>query len=458
MELKIVVFGVGRYFANRRKKLVAQMWQGDEIVAFIDNNADAIKSVNGMRVDKVERITEIDFDIVLLMSLKHMEMRKQLLGLGVDEEKIYDWQRYVSVGNRGRLKMYIGSPMSRGKKSILIVSNDLNYNGGAIAAIYAAMALRGRGYDVCLCASRVEEDFARKLVGRGLNVAVCPSLPYVGDEERYFMQKFDIAVANVYHTLPIACEMNRVVPTLWWIHEPNDKYDPALQEIRAKFSRYDTGSAMQKLRIYAVSEIAKRNFETIHPNRVDGILPYGIPDEAVAREASIKMPFVFAIIGGVITRKAQNVFLEAVREMKIPGHGEIEFWLIGGCGNDPYGREVREMARALPQVRMLGVMGRDDLRGAFREIDCVVCASLEDPLPIAVTEGMMHGKVCIATDATGSAEYIRDGVNGLVCEAGNVEALREKMEYERLFSMEAFADRLETALLETERGYSGEVD
>mgnify|MGYP002513599792 FL=1 len=80
----------------------------------------------------------------------------------------------------------------------------------------------------------------------------------------------------------------------------------------------------------------------------------------------------------------------------------------------------------------------------------------------------MHGKVCIVSDAIGTAEYIEDGVSSLICKTGNPEDLCEKMRwvignrekletmgnrarkiYEKYFTMDAFGQRLENALQET---------
>ena len=117
---------------------------------------------------------------------------------------------------------------------------------------------------------------------------------------------------------------------------------------------------------------------------------------------------------------------------------------------------------------MLGVLTREKIYKAFSQIDVVVCTSFEDPLPIVMTEGMMFGKTCIATDNTGTADYIRDGENGFVVPAGNCKALKEKMEwviqnqdklegigrkaretYKKYFTMDVFAENLEKAITET---------
>ena len=112
-------------------------------------------------------------------------------------------------------------------------------------------------------------------------------------------------------------------------------------------------------------------------------------------------------------------------------------------------------------------MTREQIKAAYEEIDVVVCPSREDPLPIVMTEGMMYGKVCIASDRTGTADLIREKENGLVCRAEDVDSLADAMEwalthpeecaaigrkarqtYESIFTMDAFRERLEDAMEE----------
>ena len=103
----------------------------------------------------------------------------------------------------------------------------------------------------------------------------------------------------------------------------------------------------------------------------------------------------------------------------------------------------------------------------YQKVDVIVCPSMEDPLPVVMTEGMMFYKPCIASDATGTAEFIADGENGFVVRAGDPIDLAEKMEwfinnkknictmgqaarrvYEENFRMENFGARLENAIKE----------
>jgi glycosyltransferase involved in cell wall biosynthesis len=87
---------------------------------------------------------------------------------------------------------------------------------------------------------------------------------------------------------------------------------------------------------------------------------------------------------------------------------------------------------------------------------------MEETMSITIVEGMMCGKACITTDATGVAEYIVNGKNGLICNVGDVNDLKDKMSYlinnsdkrlqmgiearqtyENYFTLEKFGERLE---------------
>ena len=226
---------------------------------------------------------------------------------------------------------------------------------------------------------------------------------------------------------------------------------------------------VDKLAVYAVSSLAKKNFDFSFQGGIRGILPYGIPDMASKEKLGIhkKTRIVFAIIGEICDRKAQDVFVEAACQLGCMG--KAEFWVIGRLEDDAFGKKIQEMAYGNPFIRLWGTLTREKIYKVLQDVDVIVCASREDPLPIVVTEGMMLGKICIITDKTGNVDYIRKGVNGFIVPANDVKALKEKMEwitdnyeaigeigvlaretYENFFSMEIFGENLESILMEVE--------
>ena len=462
--LRIIIFGVGKFYHNRKTQLAS--YRSIEIVAYADNNASLWGTLlDGCMVISPQDIEKTLYDEIVIMSTYGEEIYGQLIGLGVPWERIRPWEVFHTEMASGAWKTFRGkNDDGNGRQSILVISTDLNYNGGSLAAAYAVMALKARGYNAALAAPSYDGKFISELIGNGITVHICPELPYICNME--WIRHFDAVVVNVFQMMHSAVRISRVRPVLWWIHESAEIFD----EMRLKYWNRVMQGSLEDIDIRAVSRVPKENFNRFYPDRIRKMLHYGIPDvnEVKRMNDMGKEKLVFAIIGNVFPRKAQDIFCKAVHELN--DSIGAEFWIIGSCGADAFCNEVREMCSKTDSVKILGLLTRSEIYDIFPQIDVVVCASREDPLPIVMTEGMMFGKVCITTDVTGTADFIRDGENGFVIPADDVDALKEKMEwildnrdrladigrnarktYEQYFSMEVFGENLEQALHETEQ-------
>lgn len=460
--MKIVVFGAGRFYQRRKEELLADT--DVCLVAIIDNNREIQGTeLDGIPVFAVERIGMLDFDIVLLMSTAAGEMKKQLVESGVDTKKIWYWRRYKSEKEKGTFYFHCGHrAVCSGKKRVLIISTDLGYSGGALAAVYGAKALRQRNYEVVLAAPGGNPVFIKEIKNQGLNIVICPALPYLYEEELALIEQFDVVIVNVFPMLLCASEISKRKPVVWWIHEASNFYEATLLQ----FDEYAKEEQFEGAEIYGVSRIAQENFNYYFPNRITRTLAYGIPDEsgAIACKGG-KDRIVFAVIGAVTSRKAQDLFLEAVKNIDGQLKNKALFWIIGLMGQDSYCDRIRDMVSHETSAVHLGEMTREEIQKAFDQIDVLVCPSWEDPLPIVVTEALMYGKACIVSDSIGMADYIVEGQNGFIFPKGNGSALSEKMEwimgnrdqlcqigqkarktYEKHFTLERFGERLEQTL------------
>lgn len=62
--MKLIIFGVGRYYEERKKELF-QLSKKIQLVAFLDNNP-RYSILDGVKVFYPSVITELDYDIILL--------------------------------------------------------------------------------------------------------------------------------------------------------------------------------------------------------------------------------------------------------------------------------------------------------------------------------------------------------------------------------------------------------
>lgn len=460
--MKVVIFGAGGFYREKREELLSYT---DAVrVACIDNNPQ----LHGTYIDEVpvwgvEHIAELDFDRIVLMSVWIGAMKKQLLDLGIEEDKIWTWKRFRGEQLRGSWQFYAGEQKPHIKKEkILIITTNLNYNGGTLAAVYAGKELQKRGYGVTLAAPGGNDAFIKETGREGLSIMICQALPYLFVEELSFVEQFDFIFVNVFQMIACASEVSRHKPVIWWIHEPGELYQASLEQ----FSEYTAGDWMSNVHIYAVSRIAQRNFNCYFPDRIKDTLAYGIPDKNEHMIQRVKKTkIIFAVIGTVTSGKGQDIFIEAVHKLDGNQKKCAEFWLIGKAQENSYCNCIKQEIVKESSVKLLGEMTREEIQNAYAQIDVLVCPSREDSLPIAVTETMMYGKVCIVSDSAGMADYISHGENGLICKTGDAEDLAEKINwvfqnkdklqkiganarlvYEKYFTMDCFGDRLEAAI------------
>ncbi|MBR3623438.1 MAG: glycosyltransferase family 4 protein, partial [Selenomonadaceae bacterium] len=365
---------------------------------------------------------------------------------------------------KGEITLYTKSLSSTLKKKILIISTDINYNGGALMAFHSAKALKERGYEVWLATPKINQKLLYEIGKELINVAVCPALPYVSEIEMHWIKAFDKVVVNVYPMVATAAIISKVRPIIWWIHEPSEKYDNFYSTLRCWYHKYASLKDFSSAYIVAVSNIAKRNFEKYYPGRINSILTFGIPDEADNLPIAVNNgKLVFAIIGSVKELKGQQIFVEAALRI-LDEHYSAEFVIIGNYSKDEYSKELQDSILNISEIKLTGNLTRTELKATFNGIDVVVCASLEETMSLTIAEGMMHGKICITTDATGIADYISNGKNGFVCQVGSVESLYKTMKwvldhrdelavikenarktYEKHFTLDVLADRFEKA-------------
>ena len=107
--------------------------------------------------------------------------------------------------------------------------------------------------------------------------------------------------------------------------------------------------------------------------------------------------------------------------------------MIAGDGPD------REALERLGYGRFLGPLPRQKVLELFRAGDASLLSSSWENFPHTVVEALAVGTPVIATRTGGVAEVLEDGVNGLVVEPGDVEALTAAIE--RFFPDPALAGR-----------------
>jgi glycosyltransferase involved in cell wall biosynthesis len=165
-------------------------------------------------------------------------------------------------------------------------------------------------------------------------------------------------------------------------------------------------------------------------------------DPAPAREWSWRLLYV----GRLDPRKGADTAVEAIA--LLPKDATLE--LIGGW--DPAEEErLRALARdkgVEGRVTFAGQRGRSEIAAAYGAADAVVFpVRWEEPWGLVPLEAMARGRPVVATGRGGSADYLRDGENCLLFDAGDAAALAAVVQ--RLAGDPALRERLRAGGLET---------
>lgn len=130
--------------------------------------------------------------------------------------------------------------------------------------------------------------------------------------------------------------------------------------------------------------------------------------------------------------KGHAVFLQALAALDptLP----VRFYVIGGAlyqtGGSQYSLEdLQDLARKLGLDGRIGFTGFvDEPAKAIRALDIVVHASTQpEPFGLVVIEAMSCGRALVASEAGGSVELFRSGVDAVGYPPGDVEALADRI-------------------------------
>lgn len=420
--MKILLFGTGEYY-----QIYKEWFNQVTIVALLDNDARKQGGIlDGIKIIAPTDIIYKSFDAVFLLSLHIKEMREQLLELGISAEKIFTYDDIAIILKKQlpRAEIKIWGDFRRTRKNwqdcradIALVSHELTYTGAVIALYQVAQILVRQGLNiflVSLCDGPMRQKFMGLnipvLIDHNLRVCTFVDIPWI----RYCRLLF-VNTMTFYALFRNHCIS---VPIIWWIHESEMIYFGRQCELL-------NDKASDGVFVYTVGKYARTPFLKRCPNwSVQGGLLFGIEDFYMLNSHYQQNRFIYAVVGVVSKRKAQDLFLQAVQNIPNDIRKRCEFWIIGN-NEEPWALDLSKLE--IEGVRYFGTVNREQIQDIYRKINVLVCCSRSDTMPIVTVEAMMNHIPCIVSDHVGTMEFISHGVNGFTYPVMDVEKLSELM-------------------------------
>lgn len=455
--MKIIVFGVGKFYQNKKEVIR----KNSEVVAFIDNSIEKQnKDFEGKKIYQVEKITELKYDFIVIMSAKFIEMRKQLIELGIAKDKIYSWYKYEAlIYKNDSIKYEV--EFSNAKKVLIFVA-IANYSGGFIAALNLAICLKLLNYSVTIVAPIADEGIVDEIIDKGINLWIYPSVLFEFDFSEKEIKKYDFIWCNSLQTLNVASSVAKKCNVFLWLHE----YDEQYKDIPPIYGFEELPKEIENIKLLAVSDIARKAFLSTFSNYDIGILPLGVMDmcgDKISEKKSDKI--VISIIAGIYKLKNQLFVSKVLNGLSDKQKQKIELWFVGASSTNAYQQELVEYSKNKSYIKFIGKKSRVEMKTLFEQIDVVICPSLVETMSISLIEGLMNSKICITNSNTGVATYIENEKNGFVfhdCNEielkGIVEQIIEKIDcmteikknaretYVNEFSINSFEKRIKSLI------------
>ena len=131
----------------------------------------------------------------------------------------------------------------------------------------------------------------------------------------------------------------------------------------------------------------------------------------------------FLFVGGLDAVKGVHIVVDALKNVR----GNVELHIAGDAADENYRAKLEQAANA--RIRLLGRLEREAVWQAYADCDAVVVPSLlHETFCMVAHEALAAGKPVLASDLAALPEAIDHGKNGLLVEAGNVDAWRAAMQ------------------------------
>jgi glycosyltransferase involved in cell wall biosynthesis len=125
-------------------------------------------------------------------------------------------------------------------------------------------------------------------------------------------------------------------------------------------------------------------------------------------------------VGGCSLRKGIPYLVEAFRRIETPG----TLRLVGRTNEALF----RRIGGLPANVEAVGQRSGADLAAEYAAADVFALPSVEDGWGLVTNEAMSAGLPVVVSDHAGSAEIVREGVNGFVVPARDVNALAQRLD------------------------------
>lgn len=177
----------------------------------------------------------------------------------------------------------------------------------------------------------------------------------------------------------------------------------------------------------AVSELAVTHFKQLGI-KAEKIYQFGYFQKGVTPSISIhKKPVTsFIFVGQLTERKGILTLIEAIEKLTTT-HQSFHLSIIGSGDLERKVQEYLQVHELQNFITLLGTIDSKKVSEYIYQADLLILPSVFDGWGIVVNEALQNGIPALVSNQCGAKELVRNGQNGLIFEANNVNKLTQKL-------------------------------
>lgn len=314
------------------------------------------------------------------------------------------------------------------KECYILFSHEGDNKGGAPIVLYElAKKIKSDGNSVIFL-YKYGGKLKSKCESEGMN-----SYVYYGNLDKYIKKLSNISISKVIiNTVVCGRCVNKVQnitdkPIIWWIHEIGELVD--------RFSSEFPKEIRNNVHIKGVSDESKKSMRKYYENAEISIMNYGCEDvynesiQKVKYENKKKNDyFEIVVIGQICERKNQLQVFKSYNLLSEHLKEKVRITFIASTWNKEYKIKFDKEIEKYLNMKLIEGVEHSEMYKVYLTSDLLICPSIEDPLPVVVTEAMMFKCPVIISDGCGQFKDIENGVNGFTYRVESDEALAMSIE------------------------------
>jgi glycosyltransferase involved in cell wall biosynthesis len=206
------------------------------------------------------------------------------------------------------------------------------------------------------------------------------------------------------------------------VHGPDEFFDARGQCLREKIAGADFIVCISS---FARSQLMYLSTATDWPKME--VVRLGVDPSLFAPVAHTAGDFFEVLCVGRLTpAKGQHLLIDAVERLAAKGR-HVRLRLVGSGPDELSLRRRADRSRIPDRIVFEGAVNQDRIRTFYSAASAFALPSFAEGIPVVLMEAMAMGIPCVSTRIAGISELIRDGVDGLLAVASDVDELTDAL-------------------------------